>query len=254
MTQPGSPSDFERRPNPPGWVQPKAPYNPFDPTDQRPAQGYPSEFNAPSALKKNTGQVAKDLTDYQKIKIDMKRLQYYPRPPSELYPGRYKVLRRINYKSGFRKGADLTAKVSIWGFVIFGLFFYKWNDHNNVFAPFRRAQLRVKEILLGELDKDDYNDLYHYDPNKAIPQRPLPTIMYEKNVENNLVGENAINNEFVKDRFGNKHVVIAEQIQQEKDEKMLEELEAHLKQRQQELNQMKQVLQDSNKRPWWKLW
>lgn len=247
--------DFERRPNPPGWVQPKAPYNPYDPTDLRPAEGYPSEYNAPTAVKKNTGHLARDLTDYQKIKIDMKKLQYYPRPPSELYPGRYKVLRRVNYKSGFTRGADLTAKVSIYSVLIFGVFFYRWNDHDNIFSPFRRAQLRVKELILGDLSVDDYNDLYNYKEDLPIPQKPLPSRMYEKNAENNLVGESATNNEFIKDRFGNKHVVYAEHIKQKEDENMVKALE--IAQRQLELKQMGgsgDAGGQQQKKPFWKVW
>lgn len=249
--------DLERRPNPPGWVQPKAPYNPYDPTDLRPAEGYPSEYNAPSSMKRNTGDIARDLTDYQKIKIDMKKLQYYPRPPSELYPGRYKVLRRVNYKSGFAKGADITAKISIYSVIIFGVFFYKWNDHDNAFAPFRRFQLRIKELILGDLSVDDYNDLYNYKEDLPIPQKPLPSRMYEKNAENNLVGESATNNEFIKDRFGNKHVVFAEHIKQKEDENMVKALE--IAQRQIELKQLNGdnngSSNDSNKgKPFWKFW
>lgn len=244
--------DLERRPNPPGWVQPKAPYNPYDPTDLRPAEGYPSEFNSPSALKKNTGKIARDLTDYQKIKIDMKKLQYYPRPPSELYPGRYKVLRRVNHKSSFNKGADLTAKVSIYSVIIFGVFFYKWNDHDNIFSPFRRIQLRIKEFILGDLSVEDYNDLYLYNDNLPIPQKPLPSIMYEKNAENNLVGESATNNEFIKDRFGNKHVVYAEHIKQKEDENMIKAME--IAQRQLEINKMNNELNSDSKKPFWKIW
>ena len=249
----GSIPELERRPNPPGWVQPKAPYNPYDPTDLRPAEGYPSEFNAPSAMKKNTGHIARDLTDYQKIKIDMKKLQYYPRPPSELYPGRYKVLRRVNHQSGFNKGANLTAKVSIYSFVIFGVFFYKWNDHDNVFAPFRRIQLRIKEMVLGELSVDDYNDLHYYNEDRPIPQKPLPSIMYEKNVENNLVGESATNNEFIKDRFGNKHVVYAEHIKQKEDENMIRAMD--IAQRQLELNKLNGAATGTEeKKSSWKFW
>ena len=250
--------DLDRRPNPPGWVQPKAPYNPYDPTDLRPAEGYPSEYNAPSAVKRNTGQLARDLTDYQKIKIDMKKLQYYPRPPSELYPGRYKVLRRVNHKSGFTRGADLTAKVSIYGVLIFGVFFYRWNDHDNIFSPFRRLQLRAKELLLGELSVDDYNDLYHYDADLPIPQKPLPSRMYEKNAEQNLVGESATNNEFIKDRFGNKHVVYAEHIKQKEDENMVKALE--IAQREIELKQLGSSRAGGDpgagqqKKPFWKVW
>lgn len=250
MNEKGIPN-LERRPNPPGWVQPKAPYNPYDPTDIRPAEGYPSEFNAPSALKKNTGHLARDLTDYQKIKIDMKKLQYYPRPPSELYPGRYKVLRRVDHKSGFNRGADITAKVSIYSVLIFGVFFYKWNDHDNIFAPFRRVQLRIKEFIIGDLSVDDYNDLYHYKVDLPIPQKPLPSRMYEKNVENNLVGENATNNEFIKDRFGNKHVVYAEHIKQKEDENMIKALD--IAQRELELRQMGSN-SENNKKPFWKVW
>lgn len=250
--------DYERRPNPRGWVQPKAPYNPYDPTDQRPAQGYPSEFDSPSSVKRNSQKVAQDLTDYEKIKIDMKKLQYYPRPPSELYPGRYKVLRKVNYKSQFTKGAELTAKVSIYAFVAFGVFFYKWNDNENIFAPFRRLQLRVKEKMMGSLSKDDYDDLYNYDSNKAIPQKPLPTMMYEENEERHLVGEEATNNEFIKDRFGNKHAVFAERVTQKEEESTLRAMELAEKELEMralaESSTHQTVVAAESQKPFWKIW
>lgn len=255
-----SPEDFERRPNPKGWVQPKAPYNPYDPFDQRPAQGYPSEFNAPEAVKKNSGSIARNLDDYQRMKLDMKTLQYYPRPPSEKYPGRYKVLRRVNSNNPFTRGANLTAKVSIYGFVAYAVFFYKWNDHENIFAPFRRCQLYLKEAILGQLDEEDYNDLYHYDANKAIPQRPLPSRMYDKNVEGGIAGEGSVNNEHIVDRFGTKHVVFAEHLNQESDAEKMAKLDEMLRQRQLELESMQSNLQQQQqqsappKSSSWRFW
>lgn len=249
-----SPEDFDRRPNPPSWVQPKAPYNPYDPTDLRPASGYPSEFNAPDALKRNSGKVARNVDDYQRMKVDMKTLQYYPRPPSEKYPGRYKVLRRVDATNGFKRGANLTATVSIYGFVLFAVFFYKWNDHENVFAPLRRGQLWVKERILGKLDDDDFNDLYNYKLDTPIPQRPLPSMMYDKNVENKIVGEGTVNNDHIVDRFGTKHVVYAEHIQQRDEEEKMKGLEKMLSDRQLELEGMRTGLNDSSSKSKWKFW
>ncbi|GME72741.1 unnamed protein product [Ambrosiozyma monospora] len=251
--------DYERRPNPKGWVQPKAPYNPFDPSDQRPAEGYPSEFNAPSKLKQNTGFVAQDTTDFEKIRVDMKKLKYHPRPPSELYPGRYKVLRKVNVQTPFKRGANITAKGTMWGVVIFGVFFYKWNDHENIFAPFRRFQLKAKELLFGELNIDDFNDLYNYKKDLPIPQKPLPSIMYEKNVEEHLVGEDTKNDEFIKDRFGNKHVVQAEHVKQKEEEGMLRamdiaERELQIKKLKEELSYTTQIDSSKESKPFWKVW
>lgn len=262
MTNPKKPEEFERRPNPPGWVQPKAPYNPYDPTDVRPSEGYPSEFDPPSSVKRNSGAPVQDLTDYEKLRVDMKRLKYYPRPPSELYPGRHKVLRRINHKSSFVRGSEITAKVSIYFLIAFGVFFYKWNDNENVFAPFRRFQLRIKEKILGGLSPADYNDLYNYDQTKSIPQKPLPSIMYEDNEKKHLVGGDKTNNEFIKDRFGNKHVVYAEHVTQRQEESMLKamdlaEREIELKKLRNGLHQTDESMSTNShdqKRPSWKFW
>ncbi|ODV84686.1 hypothetical protein CANARDRAFT_8266 [[Candida] arabinofermentans NRRL YB-2248] len=249
-------NEFERRPNPAGWVQPKAPYNPYDPADRRPSKGYPSEFDAPG-VKKNSGKIAQDATDFSRIRVDMKKLQYFPRPPSQLYPGRYKVLRRVKNFSNFEKGANLVGKGSIWAITIFGVFFYKWNDHNNVLSPFRRFQLRIKEFVFGGLNTRDYDDLYNYDENKIIPQKPLPSVMYESAERDNFLGDEETNNEFIKDRFGFKHVVYAESIRQKQEETAMRERD--LEERNKELLSLKQDLRSSKidkdtKKQFWKLW
>ncbi|KAG7878249.1 hypothetical protein KL905_003909 [Ogataea polymorpha] len=236
--------DFERRPNPPGWVPPKAPYNPYDPSDLRPAKGYPSEFSAPGKLKENSGTLAQDVGDFSKLRIDMKRLEYFPRPASELYPGRYKVLRRVNYTNKFERGARLTGISLMVGFTVLGVFFFRWNDYDHVLAPFRRMQLRAKEWIMGELNDQDYRDLYYYDQARTIPQKPLPSIVYEKNQENDLVHVQD-GNEFVKDRFGVKHVVQAEKVRQNREETLMRALDTA----QSELEKRQEA---AEKKKWWK--
>lgn len=103
----------ERRPNPPGWVPPRAPYNPYDPTDVRPSEGYPSEFQAPGK-KRNWSMIPTEPTNYRVVKDSLKRMQYTPRPHSELYPGQYKVLRRVG-PTKFQTGVKLATRVATGG-------------------------------------------------------------------------------------------------------------------------------------------
>lgn len=97
----------DRRPNPPGWVPPKAPYNPYDPTDIRPPEGYPSEFDTPGKPRSWTLR-PKEPENYRVVKDQLKRLQYTPRPLSDLYPGQYKVLRRTG-TGAFNAGIRITS-------------------------------------------------------------------------------------------------------------------------------------------------
>lgn len=101
--------DPERRPNPPGWVPPKAPYNPYDPTDLRPPEGYPSEFQSPGK-QRGWSRIPKDPSTYKQVKDTLKKLHYVPRPLSELYPGQYKVLRRTG-PSKFQRGVKYSSVV-----------------------------------------------------------------------------------------------------------------------------------------------
>lgn len=249
--------NVDRKPNPPGWTQPKAPYNPYDTADARPPQGYPSEFTTPGVKKHFGGKVAQDSTDFSRMRIEMKKLQYFPRPPSELYPGKYKVLRRIKHLSNFDRGATLTGKLSIYGIILFTVFFYKWNEHENIFAPFRRAQLRVKEVVIGELSKEEYNDLHPHET--SIQQKPLANPVYEHAVEEQMMGTKD-QTEYMKDRFAVKHSVQAEHEKQQEEAGLYKAME--MAERQLEL---KNKLKDSttnpsssssseNKKPFWKFW
>lgn len=148
----------ERRPNPPGWTPPKAPYNPYDPSDQRPPQGYPSELNTPGKERSWTLR-PKEPENYRVVKDQLKRLQYTPRPLSDLYPGQYKVLRRVN-PGAFNTGIRYTSLFLGTGLVIFGVFFYRWNDgYENVFSSTYRWQLQIRDSLFGNLTEQQKDDL-----------------------------------------------------------------------------------------------
>ncbi|CEP24741.1 unnamed protein product [Cyberlindnera jadinii] len=125
----------DRRPNPPGWVPPRAPYNPYDPSDKRPPQGYPSEFTTPGG-------------HYNQLKETMKKLQYHSIPQSEIYPGQFKQLRRVQNYSKFYRGASLAVKVGTAGVVVYSMFIHKW-EGDNVFSRFYQWRCRVQAMLFG---------------------------------------------------------------------------------------------------------
>lgn len=150
--------DFERRPNPPGWTPPKAPYNPYDPTDVRPPEGYPSEFNMPGKPR-NWSVIPKEPSNYRVVRETMKKLHYTPRPLSELYPGQYKLLRRTD-RSQFKAGVRLTSMFMTTVIVIGGVFFYRWNDgYDNIFSGPYRFQLRMRDRIFGNLTERQKEDL-----------------------------------------------------------------------------------------------
>lgn len=148
----------DRRANPPGWTPPKAPYNPYDPTDLRPPAGYPSEHNTPGKERSWTLR-PQEPDNYRVVKDQLKRLQYTPRPLSDLYPGQYKVLRRVD-PGAFNTGIRYTSFVLGTSLVVFGVFFYRWNDgYENVFSGPYRWQLKVRQKLLGNLTDQQEEDL-----------------------------------------------------------------------------------------------
>lgn len=223
MSNDNQPSDdFTRRPNPKGWTAPKAPYNPYDPNDIRPAEGYPSEYKIPGQEPSGFSSIPKNPTQYQKINEIMERLNYTARPQSDLYPGQYKVLRKIETNKRLNLGSRYFGTLIMSGISIYALFFHRWNEgRENVFSDFYRFQLKLKEQLLGGLNELDYDDLYH--PKAAgIVVKNVPDAVYipddmkkTKETEYNL------------NRPSEKHVLEAQRIQQQNEERMLKELDYH---------------------------
>ncbi|KAK9481245.1 hypothetical protein V1514DRAFT_323342 [Lipomyces japonicus] len=150
--------DLERRPNPPGWRPPRAPYNPFDPDDQRPAKGYPSEYNQP--ISKDWRIKAGENPNYRQF-VDRMRQAAFPgsAPASDYYPNRFKVLRRLRPGS-FINGIHYASVLLCSSLVIYGTFFYRWNEgFDNVFSGPYRFQLRVKRMFFGQLSQQETQDL-----------------------------------------------------------------------------------------------
>lgn len=205
----------ERRPNPPGWRQPRAPYNPYDPSDQRPAQGYPSEFKTPGRPR-NWSLIPKEPTNYREVKESMRRLNYTPRPASEKYPGQYKVLRRKPGGS-FNRGVYLMAKISTVGVLIGTIFFYRWNDgYDNVFSEPYRWQLRMRQRLFGNLSEQQVEDL-------KGKQRG----MQKKSIDhaNSTKPRDLPEADIALERPERSHVIEAERIRQEREEAILRAVE-----------------------------
>jgi hypothetical protein len=139
--------------------KPRAPFNPFDPTEARPPQGYPSEYLAPTEPR-GWSKTPKDASKYEQARAVMRQIKYDPRPPSEKYPGQFKKLRRVNTSEGFMRGIKLTGKVLTVSVLGYGVFFMKWdNGYENVFSPFYRARIRLKGFLTGSLTEQEQQDL-----------------------------------------------------------------------------------------------
>ncbi|KAK9368554.1 hypothetical protein V1509DRAFT_623256 [Lipomyces kononenkoae] len=156
-----SSQEYERRPNPPGWRPPKAPYNPYDPEDLRPSEGYPSEYNRP--IPKDWRVKAGENQNYRQF-VNLMRMQAFPgsAPQSELYPGRLKVLRKIRGSGeAFASGLQYASWVLCGTIIVYGTFFYRWNEgYDNIFSGPYRFQLRVKKYLLGRLTEREEMDLH----------------------------------------------------------------------------------------------
>lgn len=226
---------MERRANPPGWVQPKAPYNPYDVNDARPAQGYPSEFKAPG---KETGytDIPQTADEYYQLRHNMKRINYTPRPRSELYPGQHKVLRRINTRASFQTGLRLTSNILCGTAVVYLVFFYKWNDFEDVFSDCYRLQLRAKLALFGSLSEQEYSDLN----NRTYVKMGAGPVAESK--VSQQVAERETNDVSLQ-RATQRHIREAEKIQQQRELSMIRATEI-----------AEETLKLKSDKSWWKFW
>ncbi|KAH3672697.1 hypothetical protein WICMUC_004103 [Wickerhamomyces mucosus] len=212
-------STLNRRPNPPGWVPPKSGsiYNPYDPTDKRPPQGYPSEFSTPGKMLPSNS-IPLSASQYQNMKETMKRFQYSPEPMSELYPGQYKQLRRVYNYSKFYRGVELTSKLSIGAIIVYSLFIHRWNDgYENVFSNFYRAKLRLKYILLGNLSDQETEDLANTKFEKNSKLLNVQPDSFDIKDHENI--------EFALERPQRKHMISAQRIMQEREERLMRALD-----------------------------
>lgn len=242
--------DFERRPNPKGWTPPKAPYNPYDPTDLRPPEGYPSEFKIPGNQPSGFSSVPRNPTQYKKVNETMKRLNYTPRPASELYPGQYKVLRRVDTNQRLNTGTRWFGMFVVGTIIVYGSFFIRWNDGSeNVMSSFYRARLKLEEKMGKKLSDQDYEDLYYPKESKVII-KPVKDSEYIPD-ELRRTTESA----FALNTPSERHVLEATRRLQDQEEAMLRELDDHEKFaktlvfHEEEQNDVKPV---SSKSSWWK--
>ncbi|OBA18942.1 hypothetical protein METBIDRAFT_33582 [Metschnikowia bicuspidata var. bicuspidata NRRL YB-4993] len=213
--------DFERRPNPKGWVPPKAPYNPYDSTDIRPAEGYPSEFKVPSEAPLGFSSLPKNPTQYKKINETMKRLNYTPRPMSTLYPGQYMVLRKVDTNQRLNTGTRWFGTFLTGSILFYFSFFYRWNDgHENIMSGFYRTRLQLKEKFFG-LNNLEYEDLYHPRDTISTVRNVRDTDYIPEELRKTKEGDFALN------RPSERHVLEAKRIQQEQEEKLLREFDMH---------------------------
>lgn len=233
--------DHNRRPNPKGWVPPKAPYNPYDPSDVRPAEGYPSEFQIPGAAPLGFSSIPGNPTQYKKVNETMKKLNYTPRPQSALYPGQYMVLRKVDTNQRLNTGTRWFGSFLTGSILVYFTFFYRWNDgRENVMSDFYRYRLQIKEKLVG-LTEGEYDDLYHPRPAYITLKNVRDSQYIPEDIRKTKEGEFALN------RPSERHVLEAQRLQQEQEEQMLRELDKH---RQYAKEFMDEAPQQKKKRFW----
>lgn len=234
-------SDNDRRPNPKGWIPPKAPYNPYDPTDLRPAEGYPSEFSLPGQEPQGFSSIPKTPTQYQKINETMKKLNYTPRPRSNLYPGQYMVLRKVDTNQRLNTGTRWFGTFLTGSIIVYFSFFYRWNDgKENVMSDFYRYRLRAKEMLVG-LSETEYDDLYHPKKNNHIIKNVRDADYIPTDIRLTKEGDFALN------RPAERHVLEAQRRQQDQEEQILRELDTH----RQYAKEFMLDEQEQPKKRWW---
>ncbi|SGZ47537.1 CIC11C00000005038 [Sungouiella intermedia] len=214
-------NDFNRRPNPKGWVPPKAPYNPYDATDVRPPEGYPSEFKVPGQAPEGFSSIPKSPTQYKKVNETMKRLNYMPRPQSSIYPGQYMVLRKVDTNQRLNTGTRWFGSFLTGSIIFYFTFFYRWNDGSeNVMSEFYRYRLLIKEKLVG-LSDQEFDDLYHPKSANIVLKNVRDADYIPEGIRKTKEGEFALN------RPSERHVLEAQRMQQQREEEMLRELDTH---------------------------
>lgn len=210
--------NHHRRPNPEGWTPPRAPYNPYDPTDVRPPEGYPSEFNIPGNSPAGFSSIPKSPSQYKKVNETMRKLNYTPRPVSEVYPGQYKVLRKVDTNRRLNVGSKWFGTFITGTIIVYGMFFYRWNDgYENVTSDFYRARLTWKQKLMGSgsLTDQEYSDLYHPKGSNMVIKNVRDTDYIPEHMRKTREGDLALN------RPAERHVLEAQRIQQQQEEDML---------------------------------
>lgn len=229
----------DRRPHPAGWVPPKAPYNPYDPSDARPAEGYPSEFKIPGEAPSGMSSIPRNPTQYKKINETMKKLNYTPRPLSTKYPGQYMVLRKVDTNQRLNTGTRWFGTFLTGSIIVYFAFFYRWNDgRENVMSDFYRFRLLLKEKVFG-LSDTEYDDLHH-PKGHGISIKNVPDAQYiPEDIRKTKEGGFALN------RPSERHVLEAQRIQQEHEEAMLRELDKHRKYAEEIMGEEKK------KKKWW---
>ncbi|CUM66373.1 uncharacterized protein PRCAT00004037001 [Priceomyces carsonii] len=213
----------DRRPNPKGWTPPKAPYNPYDPTDARPPEGYPSEFKIPGSQPEGFSSIPKNPTQYKRVNETMRRLNYTPRPMSELYPGQYKVLRKVDTNQRLNTGTRWFGMFLGGSIVFYCVFFYRWNDgYETVLSDFYRTRLRLKEKIMP-LTEEEYNDLHHPKGVNVVIKNVRDSEYIPETLRRTTEGEYALN------RPSERHMLEAQRIQQAQEEQILREMDQHRK-------------------------
>lgn len=219
--------DIERRPNPKGWTPPKAPYNPYDPNDLRPPEGYPSEFKIPGEAPSGHSSIPRNPTQYKTVNETMKKLNYTPRPRSSLYPGQYMVLRKVDTNRRLNTGTRWFGTFVTGSIIVYFSFFYRWNDgRENVMSELYRARLKLKERFFG-LSNLEHQDLYHPKDANIVLKNVRDAEYIPENMRRTKEGDYALN------RPSERHVLEAQRLQQEQEEYLLRELDSHRKYAQQ---------------------
>lgn len=107
------------------------------------------------------------------------------------------------------------------GVVVYGVFVHRWNDgYENVFSDLYRAHLRFKWWLLGSLNDQEVHDLSPSFRSGVRFGEGLPSLN-----EKEGQAHKAIDPSLAMERPEKKHVIEAQRILQEREERMLRALD-----------------------------
>lgn len=134
------------------------------------------------------------------------------------------------------------------GLIVFGVFFYRWNDgYENVFSSTYRWQLRMRDAMFGNLTEQQREDL------EAPKQRGMTRKMAGTSVEEPVFVEPK-QEDITLQRPQRVHYIEAERIRQEREEAILRAVDIAEEQVRKQKEAASSSGTDGSKKSGWKFW
>ena len=143
----------------------------------------------------------------------MERLNYTARPQSDLYPGQYKVLRRVDTNKRLDIGNRYFGTFIIGSVIVYGVFSIVGMMVEKMFSVILSSSIKIKRKLMGGLNEQEYDDLYHPRDSGIVVRNVRDAQYIPEDIRKTSETNYNLN------RPSERHVLEAQRIQQEQEEK-----------------------------------